>query len=91
VRSEQLRADIAFLERLGDELTRPVLPRGAAIDYLPSQYLCEFIKKVGYDGVVYRSSVSEGINLALFDQTKAVGRAVSLYNITKVTVKVDVA
>lgn len=87
----QLRADIAFLERLGDELTRPVLPRGAAIDYIPSQYLCEFIKKVGYDGVVYRSSVSEGINLALFDSAKATGGAVSLYNITKVTVKVDAA
>jgi len=87
----QLRADIAFLERLGDELTRPVLPRGAAIDYIPSQYLCEFIKKVGYDGVVYRSSVSEGINLALFDSAKATGGGVSLYNITKVTVKVDAA
>lgn len=87
----KMRADIAFLERLGDELTRPVLPRGAAIDYVPSQYLCEFIKKQNYDGVVYRSSVSEGINLALFDSAKAVGGAVSLYNITKVTVKVDAA
>jgi len=87
----QLRADIAFLERLGDELTRPVLPRGAAIDYIPSQYLCEFIKKVGYEGVVYRSSVSSGINLALFDQTKAVGGRVSLYNIKKVTVEVTAA
>lgn len=85
----QLRADIAFLERLGEELTRPVLPSGAAIDYLPSQYLCEFIKKVGYDGVVYRSSVSEGINLALFDAAKAVPGAVSLYNITKVMVVVE--
>lgn len=85
----QLRADIAFLERLGDELTRPVLPSGAAIDYIPSQYLCEFIKKVGYDGVVYRSSVSEGINLALFDTTKAVPGMVALYNITKVSVEVD--
>lgn len=53
----QMRADIPFLERLGAELTRPVLPRSAAIDYIPSQYLCEFIKKNGYDGVVYRSSV----------------------------------
>jgi RES domain len=84
----QLRADITFLERLGDELTRPVLPRSAAIDYIPSQYLCEFIKKAGYDGVVYRSSVSKGINLALFDPTKATGRTVSLYMITKVTVEV---
>ena len=41
----QMRADIPFLERLGEELTRPVLPSSAAIDYLPSQYLCEFIKK----------------------------------------------
>lgn len=84
----QLRADIAFLERLGEELTRPVLPSAAAIDYIPSQYLCEFIKKVGYDGVVYRSSVSEGINLALFDAAKAVAGAVALNRITKVSVEV---
>src|SRR3546814_20143213 len=45
----QLRADLPFLERLGDELTRPVQPAGAAIDYIPSQYLCEFIKKSGFD------------------------------------------
>lgn len=51
---------------MGDELTRPVLPQGAAIDYVPSQFLCEFIKKCGYDGVVYRSAVGDGINLALF-------------------------
>ncbi|HET6388574.1 RES family NAD+ phosphorylase [Hyphomicrobium sp.] len=84
----QLRADLPFLERLGDELTRPVLPSGAAIDYIPSQYLCEFIKKSGYDGVVYRSSVSKGFNLALFDPEKAEGGTVSLYNIERVTVEV---
>ncbi len=85
----QLRADIPFLERLGEELTRPVLPQGAAIDYIPSQYLCEFIKKCGYDGVVYRSSVSDGMNLALFDPNKAEGRDVSLYTVSRVTVKID--
>lgn len=85
----QLRADIPFLERLGDELTRPVLPRSAAIDYIPSQYLCEFIKKKKYDGVVYRSSVSEGINLALFDPQKARGGSVSLYDIKRVTVDIE--
>lgn len=85
----QLRADIPFLERLGEELTRPVLPRSAAIDYIPSQYLCEFIKKSGYDGVVYRSSVSEGMNLALFDPDKADGQSVSKYNINRVSVDVE--
>jgi len=84
----QMRADIPFLERLGDELTRPVLPKSAAIDYIPSQYLCEFIKKKGYDGVVYRSSVSDGINLAIFDPDKATASSVSLYEINKVSVEV---
>ena len=83
----QLRADIPFLERLGEELTRPVLPQGAAIDYIPSQYLCEFIKRVGKDGVVYQSSVSEGFNLALFDPAKATGGEVALYDVTRVLVE----
>ncbi|MDR5820811.1 RES family NAD+ phosphorylase [Caballeronia sp. LZ043] len=87
----QLRADLPFLERLGEELTRPVQPAGAAIDYIPSQYLCEFIKKSSFDGVVYRSSVSEGINLALFNPAKAVGGKVVLYNVSKVSVEVAVA
>ncbi|QKC83493.1 MULTISPECIES: RES family NAD+ phosphorylase [unclassified Mesorhizobium] len=87
----QLRADLPFLERLGEELTRPVLPSGAAIDYIPSQYLCEFIKKSGFDGVVYRSSVSDGINLALFDPTKAQGGGVSIYNVDRVSVQVSQA
>jgi hypothetical protein len=84
----QLRADLPFLERLGDELTRPVQPSGAAIDYIPSQYLCEFIKKCGFDGVVYRSSVSDGINLALFDPQKAIGGSVARFNVVKVSVEV---
>ena len=84
----QLRSDIAFLERLGEELTRPILPQGAMIDYVPSQYLCEFIKKCGWDGVIYRSSVSDGINLALFKPAVATPRSVSPYLITGVAVDV---
>lgn len=81
-----LRSDVGFLSRLGDELTRPVKPTAAAIDYVPSQYLCEFIKKCGYDGVIYRSSVGEGINLALFDMTQAIGEDVTHHSIGKVNV-----
>lgn len=87
----QLRADIPLLERLGEELTRPVVPQSAAIDYIPSQYLCEFIKRSGFDGVVYRSSVSDGINLALFDPKKAKAGSVVLYNISRVSIEVTEA
>lgn len=62
-----LRGDVEFLEKLGEELTRPVIPRSAAFDYIPSQYLCEFAKSCGFDGVMYRSSVGDGVNVALFD------------------------
>lgn len=84
----QLRTDIPFLEKLGEELTRPVLPSSAAIDYIPSQYLCEFIKNCGYDGVVYSSSVSNGFNLALFDPDRAVGKKVTSYLVKSVSVTI---
>ena len=82
----RMRSDLPFLERLGDELTRPVLPQAAAIDYTPSQYLCEFIKKRKYDGVLYRSSVSAGINLALFEPTRATASTVAQYRVSRVSV-----
>ncbi|KRC52352.1 hypothetical protein ASE16_04820 [Leifsonia sp. Root227] len=85
----QMHADLPLLERLGDELTRPVLPQGAPFEYVPSQHLCEFIKSCGFDGVVYRSSVSDGINLALFHPDQATGVSVDQYNVTKVEVYVS--
>lgn len=84
-----LRADLAFLERLGDELRTPITPGEAAIAYIPSQYLCEFIKRDGYDGVVYASSVSTGMNLALFFPDKATVGVVREFQVTKVDVQVQ--
>jgi hypothetical protein len=84
----RMRSDLPFLERLGEELTRPVVPQAAAIDYTPSQYLCEFIKKCGYDGVIYRSSVCDGINLALFDPGRAQCGIVTQYQVARVSVDV---
>lgn len=85
----QLRSDVTFLERLGEELTRPVLPHAAAIDYIPSQYLCEFIKKCGYDGVIYKSSVGSGMNLALFKTDKATIGAIKQRLVTRVSVDIE--
>ena len=84
-----LRSDLQFLERLGEELKTPVLPTEAAIAYIPSQYLCEFIKRCEYEGVVYGSSVSSGINLALFYPEKALAGEVSEYDVTNVTFEVQ--
>ncbi len=43
----------------------------ATAEYVPTQVIAEFFKQKGFDGVVYRSSLSDGYNLALFDLTCA--------------------
>ena len=84
-----LRRSMDFLALLGEELTRPVLPSAAHIDYLPSQYLCEFVKHCKFDGVLYRSSVGAGFNLALFDPSRARVGIVVQYKVDRVTVSVQ--
>ncbi|KOO19014.1 hypothetical protein AC068_09340 [Morganella morganii] len=85
----KMLSDIPFLERLGNELTRPVLPKSAALDYIPSQYICEFIKKVGFHGVLYNSSVSDGVNLAIFEPSNALAEGISVYHVDKVEVNIS--
>lgn len=83
-----LRSGLPLLERLGEELTKPVQPSSAAFEYIPSQYLCEFIKKQGYQGVLYRSSVSDGVNLALFSPEIATPMKTSIAHVDRVTVDI---
>jgi hypothetical protein len=83
----RLRLEIALLERLGEELSHPVLDHVAAFEYTPSQYLCEFIKRCGFDGVIYRSALHEnGMNLALFKPEIASATLVKTYTVTDVAV-----
>ncbi len=87
----KLRADLPLLERLGDELTRPVQPRGAPYEYIPTQYLCEFVKTCGFDGVLYRSSVSsdDGINIAIFRPELARAMRVEEVSVEQVSVRIS--
>ena len=78
-----LRHDLAFLSHLEGELSKPILPRVADLEYLPTQYLCEFIKNCGYDGVVFRSSISSGANITLFNNTKVEPELLLQYEVTK--------
>jgi hypothetical protein len=82
------REGLDFLEKLGEELSRPVLQKSAAFDYIPSQYLCEFVKKCGFHGVMYRSAAEGGVNLALFDPDQAVFVEVVSRYISKISVEV---
>ncbi|MBB1367730.1 RES domain-containing protein [Pseudoalteromonas sp. SR44-5] len=60
---------LALLETLGVELTKPVSQDKAPLEYLSSQYLCEFIKSQQYDGVIYKSSLGDSDNYAIFNES----------------------
>lgn len=66
----QIFLDLDYLCHLGEELSKPILPREAHLEYLSSQYLCELIKHCGFDGVIYKSSVGDGDNFAIFYDEK---------------------
>jgi hypothetical protein len=54
---------IQALDRL---ISTPVIPEDKA-GYLLTQLLAQVLKSKGFDGVQYRSSVSDGVNFCLFD------------------------
>jgi len=81
----EFRHQMAFLTHLEDELSRPVLPREADLEYLPTQYLCEFIKNCGYDGLVFRSSLSDGVNVTLFNENHVQYVDKQVYQVTRLS------
>ncbi|WP_299209196.1 RES family NAD+ phosphorylase [uncultured Tateyamaria sp.] len=48
------------------DLSRPITPERRAA-YISAQFVADLIRQRGFDGVLYRSSVSEGTNLCVFD------------------------
>lgn len=61
----------SYLLKLGSELSKPVRKQDSVFDYLPTQYLCEFIKYLKFDAVEYKSAMNpDGYNLAVFNDDK---------------------
>jgi len=60
-----------LFHRLGEELSRPIMPHEEPRLYVPTQHLCDLIRWAGYDGVVYPSAMGPGFNVVLFDPTIA--------------------
>lgn len=57
-----------LLNRLNLDLSRPIHPDDSAIDYLPTQYLAEAIRSLGYDGICFQSALTgEGTNVVIFN------------------------
>ncbi len=77
-----------FIDLLENELSKPLRRQDNELDYLPTQYLCEYIKHLGYGGVEYGSSLHEGgINIVFFDDTKLDCVGVKVYEVSKIDIE----
>jgi len=56
----------ALFYRLQYELSQPVMPHEKESLYLSTQYLCDWVRHCGYDGIQFPSAMGRGYNVALF-------------------------
>jgi len=84
---ELIYKNMPFLTLLGNELSKPIIPREANLEYLPSQYLCELLKDIGFNGIIYKSSISDGNNYVIFDDKRLKAVSTCQYQIVDVTTK----
>ncbi|MFL1494105.1 RES family NAD+ phosphorylase [Pseudomonas antarctica] len=72
-----------LLELFSIDLSKPVLPENSNLDYVPTQFLCEFIKsEANFDGLSFKSSFNSGTNLVVFDASMLLASAPKKYVVT---------
>lgn len=75
---------IDLLEIFAEELSKPVLPNKSHLDYIPTQFLCEYFKVVcGFHGLIFNSSFGNGKNIVLFDQTLVDNDSMKYFSISR--------
>jgi len=52
---------------INQAFSEPVNPHDPVAEYVPTQIIAEVFKTKGFDGIVYKSSYGEGLNIVLFD------------------------
>lgn len=66
---ELLAANLEHLKRIGYEISRPLRRYDSNLDYLPTQYISDYIKSIGYSGIKYKSTMcNDGTNFAIFNK-----------------------
>lgn len=63
----------AFLRAFHEEISKPVGANDPKLEHIPSQVFCEYLRHIqkakdgsSYDGIVYRSSMTQKANVVLF-------------------------
>lgn len=82
---EEVMMHGTFIDKLEKEMSKPRRRNDSELDYIPTQYLSELIKSMGFDGIEFESSLySKGVNLAIFSPEKFKCLDVDVYDITSI-------
>lgn len=66
---EQFFVNRKVFQEMALEIAKPLRRNDSVLEYLPTQYISEFVKSQGYDGVAYESTLHRGgYNVAIYDE-----------------------
>ena len=74
-----IAANIIHLNKISKNIAKPLRRYDSSLDYLPTQYICDYIKSKDFAGIEYKSTMFEGgTNYAMFDASmfKCIGTKV---------------
>lgn len=77
-----------LFDAISRDLSKPLRTFDSELEYIPTQYICEYFKDMGADGIMFESSVrSNGKNLVLFYPEKATCVDVYPFEVSKITIE----
>lgn len=81
--------ELSVWSHIDKAFSEPVNPSDQTSDYVPTQIIAELFKSEGYDGIAYKSSLSTGYNVVLFDPGVAdlINPSLSLYEMESIEFK----
>ena len=82
---EWFAINMPILKKICFEIAKPLRRQEGELDYLPTQYIADFIKSQKFDGICYQSTLCDGgINYAIFDPKKFACNRTELLQINSV-------
>ena len=82
---EWFAINMPILKKISYEIAKPLKRQDSDIDYLPTQYIADYIKGLGFDGLCYNSTLNKGgINYAIFNPGDFTCKSVRLIQVDPV-------
>ncbi|MDB7989944.1 RES family NAD+ phosphorylase [Faecalicoccus pleomorphus] len=64
-----LAINLPHLRKIEYEISKPLRRHDSLLDYLPTQYISDYIKSIGFAGIEYKSTMCKlGVNFAIFNE-----------------------